>query len=95
MKKRNKSILQNDLTECLICKTTQNIHIHEVFYGNNRQNSIDNGLYVALCASHHTGKEGVHFNKILNDKLRKFAQRKFEEKHSREEFIQIFGKNYL
>lgn len=95
MKKRNKSILQSDLTECLICKTTQNIEIHEVFFGNNRKNSIEHGLYVGLCHNHHRGKEGVHFNKFLNDKLRKFAQRKFEEQHSHEKFMRIFGKNYL
>lgn len=95
--KRGKSILQNDLSECLICRARQGIEIHEVFYGTaNRKKSIKWGLYVGLCYQHHRGQpNGVHFNKALNEKLRKFAQRKFEELHGHEAFMQEFHKNYL
>lgn len=38
---------------------------------------------------------GVHFNKELNLKLKRECQEKFEETHSREEFMRLIGKNYL
>ena len=38
---------------------------------------------------------GVHFNKKLDLKLKQDCQRKFEETHSREEFLEIIGRNYL
>lgn len=87
----------DDLHECLICKTTQNIHIHEIFFGTaNRKKSIKYGLYVGLCAKHHNmSNEGVHFNKKLDMQLKQWAQRKFEEKYSHDEFMKIFHRNYL
>lgn len=39
--------------------------------------------------------EGVHFNRELDLKLKRECQAKFEETHSREEFMKIIGKNYL
>ena len=39
--------------------------------------------------------EGVHANKALDIELKRMAQRKFEEKHTREEFMREFGRNYL
>ena len=94
--KRDKSIIQDDLKECLVCKTRQGIEIHEVFYGTNRKNSIKWGLYVGLCYQHHRGQpNGVHFNKALNEKLRKHGQRKFEEIYGHEKFMEVFKKNYL
>lgn len=39
--------------------------------------------------------EGVHFNRELDLKLKRECQEKFEETHSREEFMKIIGKNYL
>lgn len=39
--------------------------------------------------------EGVHFNPVQDALLKKNAQEKFEETHSHEEFMRLFGKNYL
>lgn len=39
--------------------------------------------------------EGVHFNRELDLKLKRECLAKFEETHSREEFMKIIGKNYL
>lgn len=52
-------------------------------------------MKVWLCARHHTSDYGVHFNKELDLKLKRMGQKKFEEKHTREEFIRLFGRNYL
>ena len=38
---------------------------------------------------------GIHFNKELDLKIKKLCQKKYEETHSREEFIKLIGKNYI
>jgi hypothetical protein len=69
--------------------------LHEIFGGKNRQLSIKYGLQVRLCYEHHQGRYGPHHNKVINDKLKREGQMKFEETHSREDFRRIFGKSYL
>ena len=72
--------------------------LHEIFGGKNRQLSIKYGLQVRLCYEHHNKPGGMnpHHNKAINDRLKREGQRKFESLYgSREDFIRIFGKNYL
>ena len=90
-----KSILQNN-KECLIC-LNPNVEEHHVFFGSaNRKQSEKYGLKVYLCMEHHRGTNGVHGKngKILNDKLKRFAQIKFEEANPGLDFIKIFGRNF-
>ncbi len=90
------SILTNDLNKCYICGAKENIHIHEIYFGKNRQNSMKYGCCVPLCFHHHNGsKHAVHYDKYLDDLLKEECQIKFEKEHSREEFISIFKKSYL
>jgi hypothetical protein len=90
-----KSILQ-DTKECFVCRATQDLQLHHVLYGtSNRRQADKYGLTVWLCLRHHTGDRGAHFDKGLDLKLKEMAQAKFEETHTREEFIRIFGRNYL
>ena len=90
-----RSILQTE-KECFVCRTTQDLQLHHVLYGtSNRKQADKYGLTVWLCLRHHTGDRGVHFDKGLDLKLKEMAQAKFEETHTREEFIRIFGRNYL
>lgn len=90
------SIIQENLTECLVCKTTHNIHIHHCFGAANRENSEKYHCIVALCYRHHNGSDyGVHFNKTLDLKIKQTAQAAFEKNHTREEFRAIFGKSWL
>lgn len=91
------SILQNEMTKCYVCGTTNNLHIHEVFYGTaNRQKSIKYGCCVSLCANHHNlSNEGVHFNKALDLEIKKKMQKRFNEVYPDLDFLKIFGKNYL
>lgn len=91
---RRFSVLQEDLSICYFCggRATDK---HEIFCGTaNRQKSKDYGLVVGLCRAHH---EIVHrYPKgECNRILRIDGQMKFEETHSREEFIAKFGKSYL
>ena len=91
----SKSILQDE-KECFICKTTYNLEEHHIFRTPYRNASERYGLKVWLCQPHHTGHQGVHNGNVLVDKyLQQLAQKKFEEEHSREEFIQKFGRSYL
>lgn len=91
-----KSILQTS-DECYVCHTKNNLHTHEVFFGKaNRKKSIKWGLQVRLCGMHHNlSNNGVHFNKELDEKLKKEAQMKFESLYGREQFMKEFHKNYL
>lgn len=91
-----KSIVQKEYC-CLVCKTTRDLHKHHCFFGTaNRKKSEKHGLTVWLCSRHHNGSDyGVHFNKQLDKNIKQLAQRKFEETHSREEFMREFGRNWL
>ena len=91
------SILQ-DTKECYVCGTTQNIHIHEVFYGRNRQNSIEDGCCVYLCGKdHNLSNSGVHFNHELDLKLKQLAEQKWCEHYNKtpEDFRKRYYCNYL
>ena len=90
-----KSIIQTE-KECWVCGTTLNLHNHHIFYGPNKPNSERLGLKIYLCARHHNmSNGGVHFDPELDDKIKIMAQKKFEETHTREEFMAIMGRNYI
>lgn len=84
------------MRQCYVCLTTQNLHRHHVFGGANRNLSEKYGLVVDLCIYHHTGSNSaVHNNRRFDLALKKRHQNVFEETHTREEFISLFGRNYL
>lgn len=91
----SKSIISNE-RECLVCKTPYNLHKHHIYEGTaNRKKSEKYGCWCYLCAKHHNlSNEGVHFNKALDKKLKKYAQSKFEETYPELDFMKIFGRNY-
>lgn len=91
-----KSIIQNE-KECFICGTTLNLHEHHCLYGTaNRNQSEKYGLKVWLCQPHHTGKFGVHSNRVPDLQIKRIAQMTFERKiGTREDFMKEFGKSYL
>lgn len=83
---------------CIICGATENLHRHHIFFGTaNRKNSEKYDLTCWLCQEHHEGTYGVHgtYGENLNAALKKMAQFEFEKTHSRMEFMEIFGRNYL
>lgn len=85
------SILTNDLTKCIICGNKKE-HLHEVFPGRNRSNSMKYGCVIPLCAEHH---REIHDNVELATYYKVLAQRKFNEEYPYLSFIEIFKKNYL
>jgi hypothetical protein len=103
-KKHTPSILQAKDNKCYLCillnhdhSTKKAIHEHHIFFGTkNKDNSERTGLKVYLCPEHHLlGKMSVHRNQEIRRLLERTAQREFEETHTREEFMEIFGENYL
>ena len=96
-----KSILQHDREYCYICDkageyNTYGLQKHHIFGGANRNNSERAGLYVALCIAHHEyGPYAVHTNREAELSLKQEAQAVYESEHSHEEFMAVFGKNYL
>lgn len=81
---------------CIVCGTTINLHRHHVFGAGNRKYADQDGLWVYLCARHHNmSDEGVHFNKELDTGLKQLAQATYERTHTRQEFMERYGRNYL
>lgn len=89
------SIMQ-DRKACYITGAETNLHEHHIFAGKNRNISEKCGFKVWLRADWHTMSDyGVHFNRDLDLMLKRACQAKFEETHTRAEFMTLIGKNYL
>lgn len=92
------SIIQSE-RECFITGSTTMLHKHHIFGGTGRrQLSEKYGLTVYLRYDWHNGeKYGVHFNKDLDTRLKRIAQEKAMKHYgwTVEEWIEIFGRNFL
>lgn len=85
------SILTNNFYECYCCRGIKE-HIHEIYKGRNRKTSMREGLCIPICSKCHERTESdITFLRELQVK----CQKKYEEAHTREEFIEIIGRNYL
>ena len=91
------SIIQNE-KQCYICGTQLNLECHHVFSGTaNRRLSEKYGLKVWLCLKHHNTKNGAQQNNDMALVLKKIAQAEAMKLYSwsKEDFIKIFGRNYI
>ena len=103
--KHPKSLLHEKNGTCYLCMQLDNNHKkylplflekHHIFGGPNRNNSEEYGLVVWLCMDHHTMSPlAVHNCPETALVMHQIGQRTFEETHSRQQFIDIFGKSYL
>ncbi len=92
LEKNRKSVFTEDLDHCYLCGKEKN-DLHEVFGGRNRINSIKYNFILPLCRECHSSNQN---NVIFNDYWHKQGQLYWEENiGSREEFINLFRKNYL
>lgn len=91
-----KSILQKEKV-CYFCGTTHDLHEHHIYFGHGKRKiSERNGFKVWLCAPHHNMSGfGVHFDRKKDLLLKRVCQRKYEENHTRAEFMEMIGRNYL
>lgn len=95
LERNRTSVFTDDLEHCYLCGKPRE-HLHEIIYGKNRINSIKYNFVIPLCANHHTGKDGIHFNKDLDLYYKRLCQIYFENNiGNRIEFIKIFGRSYL
>lgn len=98
-----KSIMQTDKTICYLCHERANyydgnLEEHHIFGGTaNRDKSEIHGLkvYIHGLKCHREGPGAVHKNRNVDLALKAAGQQKFEESHSREEFMDEFGRNWL
>ena len=92
----SKSIITSDMETCFICGKPKDC-IHHCIPGTARRSiSDDEGLIVPLCNKcHNMSNNSVHFNHKLEILIRKIAQMKYEETHTRAEWIRRLGRNYL
>lgn len=80
---------------CVVCGSPY-IQRHHIFGGSYRKAADRYGYAIPLCAEHHTGDSGIHFDKDLRLHWRRLAQEHFEAHiGNRQAFIACFGKNYL
>ncbi len=97
------SIMQQKDGRCYLCMKLWGderihtvIHEHHAFGGPNRDKSEAEGLKVFLCPQHHVyGRSAVHNNHDNMLLVQQDCQREYEKTHTREEFMQLMGRNYL
>ena len=92
-----KSIMQ-DMEEprCYVCGCQRNLEVHHAMHGTaNRSLATKYNLVVWLCRDHHTGRIGVHSDIILDERIKKDAQRAFEKIYGHSKWMKVFRKNYL
>ena len=96
IRKSKPTIMDTKPSECFLCGRWCRTHKHHIYGGANRKLSEREGLYVYLCpACHNMSRDGVHMNAEKNRALQVAGQRRYEETHSRQDFMQIFGRNYI
>jgi hypothetical protein len=86
-----------EVKECYICKSVNNLHFHHIYFGKKRKISDKNGFTCYLCYDHHEGTNGVHGlnGHNLDMYLKKTCQEKFERLNTRQDFMRLICKNYL
>ena len=97
MGKASKSIMQHGDPRCAVCGCRVNLERHHVLGGvANRPLSEKYGLWIWCCDFHHRdSKNGVQYNRQIGDSLKRLAQIAFEARHTHDEWMQTFRKNYL
>lgn len=102
-RKHPPSILHKKDGTCYLCIKLDSIyckypvtHKHHVYGGPNRRISEENGFTVNLCPGHHEFTEAaVHRNYEYMRLIQEDCQREYEKEHTRQQFMDLIGKNYL
>lgn len=89
------SILQNERS-CYLCGKVIGLEKHHIFAGvANRPISENYGMWVYLCQSCHTGRNGAQYNREKNLKLKRDAQKAFQDIYGKKLWMQLIRKDYL
>lgn len=99
-----KSILQTE-KECFMSRKlygisiTEGVYPHHIYFGKGlRMISDKNGFYIYLKSEYHLANslyDTPHNNREIDLFYKKLCQKKYEETHTREDFIKLIGRNYL
>ena len=93
----SKSILQDEKV-CFLTGSTEELDKHHIYFGPNRKISEKHGFWVWLRHDMHIAgsqNKTPHNCRYVDLYLKEKCQRKYEETHSREEFIALIGRSYL
>lgn len=85
------SLFTDNMNKCYFCPNKKD-HIHEIFCGRNRQNSMKYGLCLPICESCHSKYQN---NFLFNKEWHKKGQAMFTKTYPDLKFENIFKKNYL
>lgn len=88
---RTASLFTDNLNICYLCGCKKE-HLHEVFFGRNRVNSIKYGLFIPVCENCH---RKCHKDVSLIDSLHKKGQLLFISNYPMLEFIDVFKTDYI
>lgn len=88
---RTVSLFTENLNVCYLCDCKKE-HLHEVFFGCNRVNSIKYGLFIPVCEKCH---RKCHKDVNLIDSLHKKGQLLFISNYPELGFVDKFKVNYL
>lgn len=93
LEKNRYSVFFDSLSMCMNCGSMREITKHEIYEGRNRKNSMKYGFVLPLCVSCH---QKLQENSEFSNKWKIKGQKYFEEHYgTREEFLEIFRRNYL
>lgn len=85
----SRSLFDTEDGKCYACGRITDTARHEIFDGADRQTSKAVGMWICVCPRCH---REIHMDQ---EDMHKAGQALFEYHHSYEDFIALFGKNYL
>ena len=91
LEKNRFSLFTDNMNKCYFCPNKKD-HIHEIFCGRNRQNSMKYGLCLPICESCHSKYQN---NFLFNKEWHKKGQAMFNKAYPDLKFEDIFKKSYL
>lgn len=99
------SIMNTTKGKCFLCGKECQTHEHHIFGGSNRRMSTEWGMTVYLCPYCHNKCHNGKGSPLVRRDLHRKGQKVWEDfyglelklsgKCPREEFMKIFGRNYL
>jgi Zn-finger protein len=95
---RKSIIINPEHMECAVCGKQRDLEWHHVIHGTaNRALSDKYGLTVWLCRECHSSLHSSPHPRWrdVDNQLEVVAQKKFEDIHGHEKWMELFRKNYL
>lgn len=84
---------ENEEGRCFYCFRRTETARHEVYFGTaDRKTSKATGCWVYVCPECHNK---IHGNGKADKALKNFTEKVFIQRHSYDEFITLFGRDYL